>query len=37
MSRIRGHEMARAGLENALWGIESQQEGVPLHKLLEEP
>lgn len=34
MSRIRGHEMARAGLENALWDIESQQKGIPLHKLL---
>jgi len=34
MSRIRGHEMARAGLENALWDIESQQKDVPLHKLL---
>jgi O-succinylbenzoate synthase len=34
MSRIRGHEMARAGLENALWDIESQQKGVPLHRLL---
>jgi O-succinylbenzoate synthase len=34
MSRIRGHEMARAGLENALWDIESQRQGVPLHELL---
>jgi O-succinylbenzoate synthase len=34
MSRIRGHEMARAGLENALWDIEAQQKGVPLHRLL---
>jgi o-succinylbenzoate synthase len=34
MSRIRGHEMARAGLENAMWDIESQRKGVPLHKLL---
>lgn len=31
---VRGHEMARAGLENALWDIESQQRGVPLWKLL---
>jgi o-succinylbenzoate synthase len=34
MSRIRGHEMARAGLENALWDIESQRKGVPLYQLL---
>lgn len=34
MSRIRGHEMARAGLENAVWDIESQRKGVPLHTLL---
>ena len=31
---IRGHEMARAGLENALWDIEAQQKGVSLAKLL---
>ncbi len=31
---IRGHEMARAGVENALWDIEAQQKGVPLSKLL---
>jgi len=31
---IRGNEMARAGLENALWDIEAQQKGVPLGKLL---
>jgi len=31
---VRGHEMARAGLENALWDLESQQRGVPLWKLL---
>ena len=30
----RGHEMARAGLENALWDIEAQQKAVPLAKLL---
>src|SRR5262252_1410094 len=24
---IRGHEMARAGVENALWDIEAQQRG----------
>ena len=31
---IRGHEMARAGVENALWDVEAQQKGVPLAKLL---
>ena len=31
---IRGHEMARAGIENALWDIESQQRGLPLAALL---
>lgn len=31
---IRGHEMAKAGLENALWDIEAQQEKMPLAKLL---
>jgi O-succinylbenzoate synthase len=31
---IRGHEMARAGIENALWDIEAQRRGVPLYSLL---
>jgi o-succinylbenzoate synthase len=31
---IRGHEMAKAALENALWDIESQRRGLPLAKLL---
>src|SRR5499425_3171567 len=30
---VRGHEMARAGLENALWDIEAQQRGEPLWRL----
>jgi O-succinylbenzoate synthase len=33
-AHIRGHEMARAGLENALWDIEAQEKNVPLGKLL---
>jgi len=33
-ARIRGHEMAKAGLENALWDAEAQQKGVPLAKLI---
>lgn len=31
---IRGHNMAKAALENALWDIESQQKVLPLAKLI---
>jgi o-succinylbenzoate synthase len=31
---IRGHNMAKASLENALWDIEAQQKGLPLWKLV---
>jgi O-succinylbenzoate synthase len=31
---IRGHNMAKAALENALWDIEAQMKGVSLAKLL---
>jgi o-succinylbenzoate synthase len=31
---IRGHEMTKAALENALWDIESQRRGLPLAALL---
>jgi len=31
---IRGHNMAKAALENALWDIEAQMKGVPLSQLL---
>lgn len=31
---IRGHNMAKAGLENAVWDIESQQKGLPLSKFV---
>ena len=31
---IRGHNMAKAALENALWDIESQRQGFPLGKLI---
>ena len=34
VARIRGHEMARAGVENAIWDIEAQQNNVPLSKLI---
>ena len=33
-SAIRGHEMARAGIENALWDVEAQQKNLSLSKLL---
>jgi O-succinylbenzoate synthase len=33
-AHVRGHEMARAGLENALWDVEAQQKKLPLSKLL---
>ena len=32
--RIRGHNMAKAGVEAALWDIWSQKQGVPLWKAL---
>ncbi len=31
---IRGHNMAKAALENAVWDIEAQEKGVPLARLL---
>src|ERR1700680_3144256 len=31
---IRGHGMAKAALENALWDIEAQRQQIPLAKLL---
>ena len=31
---IRGHEMAKAAVENAIWHIESQQKNLPLWRLL---
>src|SRR5215468_151802 len=31
---IRGHEMTKAALENALWDAEAKQKGVPLSTLL---
>lgn len=34
LSAVRGHEMAKAALENAIWDIESQRHGVPLARLL---
>lgn len=34
MSRVRGHNMAKAALENALWDAEAKQKHVPLWTLL---
>jgi O-succinylbenzoate synthase len=34
MAKVRGHRMARAGIENALWDAEARQNQVPLWKLL---
>src|ERR1019366_3547151 len=34
MTHIRGHEMAKSGVENALWDAEAQLRSVPLSKLL---
>jgi o-succinylbenzoate synthase len=33
-SRVRGHRMAKAALENALWDAEARQKKMPLWKLL---
>lgn len=33
-SQIRGHRMAKAALENALWDADAQARGIPLWKLL---
>ena len=32
--RVRGHRMAKATLENALWDLEAQMRGIPLYELL---
>jgi O-succinylbenzoate synthase len=34
LAHVRGHHMAKAGLEAALWDIEAQQAGVSVAKLL---
>jgi o-succinylbenzoate synthase len=33
-ARVRGHRMAKAALENALWDADAKQKNVPLWKLL---
>ncbi len=32
--QVRGHRMAKAALENAVWDLEAQMEGVPLAEML---
>jgi o-succinylbenzoate synthase len=34
VSHIRGHEMAKAGVEGALWDIEAQAKSLPLSRLI---
>ena len=34
LSRVRGHRMAKAAIENALWDAEAHQKQMPLWKLL---
>src|SRR5215467_15142588 len=34
LSRIRGHAMAKAGVENGIWDIEAQQRSIALAQLL---
>jgi O-succinylbenzoate synthase len=34
LAAIRGHEMAKSGVENALWDAEANLKGIPLSKLL---
>jgi o-succinylbenzoate synthase len=34
LKRVRGHNMAKAALESAVWDAEAKQKGVPLSKLI---
>jgi O-succinylbenzoate synthase len=34
LARVRGHEMAKAALEMAVWELQARREGKPLHALL---
>ena len=34
LALVRGHNMAKGGLEAAIWDAEAKQKGVPLAKLL---
>jgi len=33
-ARVRGHEMAKAALEMAVWELEARRQGVPLYRVL---
>jgi O-succinylbenzoate synthase len=33
-AQVRGHRMAKAAMENAVWDLDAQRQGVPLSKLL---
>src|SRR5882757_1898494 len=33
-AQVRGHRMAKAALENAVWELDSMRQGIPLAKLL---
>jgi len=35
LASVRGHRMAKAGLENACWDLEAKIRGIPLFRLLE--
>jgi O-succinylbenzoate synthase len=34
LEQVRGHNMAKAAIETAIWEAEAKQKGIPLHKLL---
>jgi O-succinylbenzoate synthase len=34
MAAVRGHRMAKAAIENALWAAEAEEKGIPLWQLL---
>ena len=34
MAKVRGHRMAKAAIENALWAAEAEEKGIPLWKLI---
>jgi o-succinylbenzoate synthase len=34
LERVRGHNMAKAVIETAIWDAEARQKGIPLHKLI---
>lgn len=33
-SFVRGHNMAKAGIESAIWDLQAKMQGIPLYKLL---